>query len=99
MSELRITDVGYVGAFYSHPFHIMTNNGYDGYLFFNGLLDYEKLAQIEGIDYNNYIRKNGTLIMSLTIAKELEQGKSVQEAIQRPKVALKSGYNLMLFLH
>ena len=73
MSELRITDIGYVGAFTAHPFPILTKNAYDGWLFFNGLLDYEKLAELENIDYTNYSKKNGTLIMSLSIGAELEK--------------------------
>ena len=51
MIELRVTDEGYVSAFNSHPFHFMSRNGYEWYLFYNGLLDYQKLAELENIDY------------------------------------------------
>ncbi len=99
MSELRLTDVWYTWAFYAQPFQLMTKNWYDWYLFFNWLMDYEKLAWLENIEYDNYKKKNWTLILSLSIAKEIEKWKSVKEAIQKPKAALKSWYNLMMFLH
>jgi len=99
MTELRITDIWYVSAFTAHPFPILTKNAYDGWLFFNGLLDYEKLAKLENIDYSSYSKKNGTIIMSLSIWNELEKWKSFKEAIKSPKKALKSWYNLMSFLH
>lgn len=97
MAELRLTEEGYISAFNSHPFHFLSRNGYEGYLFYNGLLDYQKLAQLEGIDYNHYDTKNGTTLMGISIARELESGKTMQEAIEKPKEALRSAYNLMLF--
>ena len=98
MVELRVTDIGYVSAFNSHPFQFVTKNGYEWFLFYNGLLDYEKLAKLENIDYKNFEKKNGTMIMALSIANELEKWTQIQQALQTPKKALKSGYNLMSFV-
>lgn len=97
MAELRLTEEGYISAFNSHPFHFISRNGYEGYLFYNGLLDYKKLAEIEEIDYSNYHTKNGTTLMGISIARELEAGKTMQEALEKPKLALKSAYNIMMF--
>ena len=97
MIELRVTDEWYVSAFNSHPFHFLSRNGYEGYLFYNGLLDYEKLAEYEEIDYSHYKTKNGTTLMGISIANALERWKSMSEAIDEPKKALKSAYNLMMF--
>lgn len=97
MIELRVTDEWYVSAFNTHPFHFISQNGYEWYLFYNGLLDYKKLAEIEHIDFSNYHTKNGTTIMGMSIAKALEAWNTIKEAIERPKKALKSSYNLMLF--
>ncbi len=66
-------------------------------LFYNGLLDYEKLAESEGLDFKNYKTKNGTTLMGISIAKALESGKNMSEAIYEPKKALQSAYNLMIF--
>ncbi len=99
MLELRHTDIGYISAMNSHPFFFASNNGYEGYLFYNGLLDYESLAKKENIDFKNYKRKNGTTIMWLSIAKELSNWFSLKNAIQAPKTELKSGYNLMVFVN
>ena len=68
MAELRLTEEGYVSAFNAHPFHFISRNGYEGYLFYNGLLDYQKLAELEKIDYRNYHTKNGTTLMGISIA-------------------------------
>lgn len=97
MIELRVTDEWYVWVFNSHPFHFMSRNGYEGYLFYNGLLDYEKLAEKEGIDFWNYKTKNGTTLMGISIARALESGKHMTEAIIEPRNTLKSAYNLMMF--
>lgn len=97
MFELRVTDIGHVSAFNTHPFHFISRNGYEGYLFYNGLLDYEDLAKKEGIDFCWYETKNGTTLMGISIAKQLESGKTMKEAIEHPKVALQSAYNLMMY--
>lgn len=97
MIELRVTDIGHVSAFNSHPFHFISRNGYEGYLFYNGLLDYQKLAELEHIDFENYTTKNGTTLMGISIANALESGKTMREAIEEPKKALQSAYNLMIF--
>lgn len=97
MIELRVTDEGYVSAFNSHPFHFMSRNGYEWYLFYNGLLDYERLAEYEDIDFSHYKTKNGTTLMGISIARALEAGKNMSQAIDEPKKALKSAYNLMMF--
>ena len=99
MVELRHTDIWYVSAMNSHPFFFASNNGYEGYLFYNGLLDYESLAKKENIDFKDYKRKNWTAIMWVSIAKELSKGIFLRDAIQAPKTELKSGYNLMLFIN
>ena len=97
MIELRVTDQGYISAFNSHPFHFMSRNGYEWYLFYNGLLDYELLAKFENIDYSHYKTKNGTTLIGISIARALEAGKNMSEAIDEPKRTLKSAYNVMMF--
>lgn len=97
MIELRVTDEWYVSAFNSHPFHFLSRNGYEWYLFYNGLLDYKKLAESENIDFSNYQTKNGTTLMGISIARALEAGKCMSDAIDEPKKALKSAYNVMMF--
>ncbi len=99
MSELRITDEGHVSSFNSHPFNFISKNGYEWYLFYNWLLDYKKLAELEWINYDYYKNKNGTTIMGLSISSELDKWVSIKEAIQAPKKALKSWYNLMTFVN
>ncbi len=98
MAEFRATEEGRVSALNSHPFPLVSYTGYYGWLFYNGLLDYKKLAELEGIDFKYFEKKNWTLIMALTIAKELDATHDIYKALERPKKALKSGYNLMLFL-
>lgn len=96
MIELRVTDEGHVSAFNAHPFYFLSRNGYEGYLFYNGLLDYPHLAELEGIDYEKYLTKNGTTLMGISIAKSLEAWKKMSEALLEPRKAVKSSYNLML---
>lgn len=97
MVELRVTDEWYVSAFNAHPFAFQSRNGYEGFLFYNGLLDYGKLGELEDVDMSNYTTKNGTTVMTISIAKALEAGKNIHDAIQEPRKALRSSYNLMLF--
>ncbi len=97
MAELRVTDLWYVSAFNAHPFMFQSQNGYEGYLFYNGLLDYEKLAECEALDFQNYTTKNGTTLMGMSIARALESGQDMKQALERPKCALQSAYNLMMF--
>ncbi|MDD2871277.1 MAG: hypothetical protein PHS49_04765 [Candidatus Gracilibacteria bacterium] len=99
MSELRLTDEGNVSALNSHPFFFSSYNGYEGCFFYNGLLDYEKLASLEGLNYSDFKGKNGTTIMGLSFSRELEKGSTVKQALLRPLPALKSGYNIMCFLN
>ncbi len=98
MAEFRATDEWRVSALNSHPFPLVSYSWYYWWLFYNWLLDYKKLAQLEWIDFRHFEKKNGTLIMALTIAKELDATHNIQKALERPKKALKSWYNLMLFL-
>lgn len=97
MTELRVTDIWYVSAFNSHPFHFIARNGYEWYLFHNGFIDYKKLAIAEKLDFNDYQTKNGTILMWISISRALESGQTMKQAIERPKVALQSAYNIMLF--
>lgn len=97
MIELRVTDIWYVSAFNSHPFHFISRNGYEWYLFHNGFIDYKKLAQSEKLDFDDYFTKNGTTLMWISISRALESWLSMKQAIERPKVALQSAYNLMMF--
>lgn len=99
MSELRLTDEWHVSALNSHPFFFSTYNWYEWWFFYNWLLDYEKLARLEWLDYNNFKRKNGTTIMWLSFSRELEKWSTVKQALLRPLPALKSGYNIMCFLN
>ncbi len=99
MSEARVTDIGYVSALNSHPFRFISRNGYEWWLFYNGLLDYKELASLEKVDFWNYETKNWTTIMWISIAKALESGKSFKEAMMEPKKTLKSAYNAMFFVH
>lgn len=99
MSEMRVTDKGYVSAFNAHPFRFISRNGYEWWLFYNWLLDYKELANLEKIDFWDYKTKNGTTIMGISIANALESGKSFKEAMIEPKKSLESAYNAMFFLH
>jgi len=99
MAELRLTDEWYVSALNSHPFSFSTNNWYEWWFFYNWLLDYEKLAEFEWLDYSNFKKKNGTTIMWQSFRNELEKWASIKEALLCPIKALKSGYNLMCFLN
>lgn len=99
MSEVRVTDRWDVSAFNAHPFRFVSRNGYEWWLFYNGLLDYKKLAELEGIDFGKYRTKNGTTLMGISIANALESGKKFKEAMLEPKKALQSAYNAMFFVH
>lgn len=99
MLEARVTDIGFVSSLNAHPFKFISRNGYEGRLFYNGLLDYEKLADLEWIDFKNYKTKNWTTIMWICIANALEKWMSFHKAILEPMKALQTAYNVMFFLH
>lgn len=99
MAELRVTDEWYISALNAHPFHFMSRNGYEMYLFYNWLIDHRKIAELEWIDYKNFINKNGTVIMWLSIVSWLESGFDFKKSLEKPKQALKSWYNIMSFIH
>lgn len=99
MSELRVTDEWYVSALNSHPFFFSSKNWYEWWFFYNWLLDYEKLAKLEWIDYSNFKRKNGTTIMGHCIANELERWSDIKTALSSPNRAQLSWYNLMSFIN
>lgn len=99
MAELRLTDEWNVSSLNAHPFFFSSKNWYEWWFFYNWLLDYEKLANLEWLDYNNFKRKNGTTIMGHCISKELEQWNTIKNALLCPKKALKSWYNLMSFIN
>lgn len=99
MSELRLTDEWHVSALNSHPFFFSTYNWYEGWFFYNWLLDHEKLANIEWFDIKNFKRKNGTTLIWHSISKELENWKTIKQSLLKPIETVKSGYNLMCFLN
>lgn len=99
MSELRVTDEWHISALNSHPFVFSSDNWYEWWFFYNWLLDYKKLADLEWLDYNNFKKKNGTTIMWHCISKELENWNTIKNALLCSKKALKSWYNLMCFLN
>ena len=99
MAELRLTDSWYISAFNSHPFSFSTRNWYEWLFFYNWVFDHNKLCLEEGIDYCNFYKKNSTTLLWHSISNQLEKWKTIFEAINHPKIALKTGYNIMMFLN
>lgn len=99
MAEFRLTDSGYVSALNSHPFNFSSRNWYEWVFFYNWIFDHQKLANIENINYNYFSKKNSTTILGHSFSRILEETDDIYKAIDYPKIALKTWYNLMMFVN
>lgn len=97
MAEFRLTDSWYVSAFNSHPFNFSSRNWYEWVFFYNWVFDHEKLAKLENINYNCFSKKNSTTLLWHSFSRVLQETDDIFKAIDFPKIALKTGYNLMMF--